>query len=395
MEEVMEKKIGVITRYYKSINYGGNLQAYALCQFLNKKGFHAEQICFEQDQGKRPVKRPFVKRCLLKMKRTLLSPLTELFFIPKRKRLCKKYNVWARRKNAFLEFNSEVIPHSKDVYNEKNIESCVDNYDIFITGSDIVWNLKEYTPTYFLDFVPSTKKKISYSASFAMDSLTEEQKKFVKKYLVDFYAVSVRESNAVQLLEGLYTKKVVQLLDPTFLLSKEEWDEISSERLVEDKYLFCYFLGDNKKERTLAKKYAKNKGLKIVSIQPSVGTGPMRTSDFTFGDIQIFDATPKDFISLIKYSECVFTDSFHAVVFSQIYWKQFFVFNRNSNGNLNSRIISIVDLLGLSNRFCSNNKMENIDYLLKQENIDYKKGFNNLNNMKHLSVDFLIDNIGD
>ena len=347
----MNKRIGIITRYYKSINYGGNLQAYALCQFLNKNGYNAEQICFSEKTKDKSIKKTFLRRLFLKIKRIFKNPIRELFIAPNEKRLCKKYNVWERRTKAFYKFNTHSIPHSNEVFYTNSIFKCVEDYDIFITGSDIVWNLKKYDPPYFLNFVPNSKIKMAYAASLGMNSLTEEQKKFLEKHLQGYLQISVREKDAVQLLKGITSVIPIQVADPTLLLSKSDWDSICSNRLISEKYVFCYFLGNNKKERVLAKKYAAKRGLQLVSIQPSVGTDPILLRDFQFGDIRLYDATPEDFISLIKYAECVFTDSFHAVVFSSIYQRDFFVFNRNKTNSLNTRIKSIVELLGTEERF--------------------------------------------
>ena len=389
----MNKRVGIITRYYKSINYGGNLQAYALCQFLNKNGFEAEQICFSEKRKHKNLKKSFLDRLILKIKRILKNPVRELFIAPNEKRLCKKYNVWERRKNAFYKFNTHSIPHSNEVFYTDSIFNCVEDYDVFITGSDIVWNLKKYDPPYFLNFVPDSKIKIAYAASLGMDSLTEEQRNFLKQHLQGYLQISVRENDAVELLKEITSVKPIQAADPTLLLSKSDWDSICSNRLISRRYVFCYFLGNNKKERVLAKKYAAKRGLQVVSIQPSVGTDPILLSDFQFGDIRLYDVTPEDFISLIKYAECVFTDSFHAVVFSSIYEREFFVFNRNKTNSLNTRIKSIVELFGTEERFCCGKERESLHYLLNLNPLDYKKINIRVDELKEISKKFLLNGV--
>ena len=177
------------------------------------------------------------------------------------------------------------------------------------------------------------------------------------------------------------------------LLNKNEWDEICAERVVQEKYIYCYFLGDNKKARKLLKQFAKLKGLKIVTV-PYAGASKSKFHK-TFGDFKLYDTTPQEFISLIKHAEYIFTDSFHAVVFSHIYNKQYFVFNRDKKGSMNSRIYSITELFNSMDRFCYGKDRLNIKYIKQLESIEYSKSNNKLDDAINKSKEFLFDNIGD
>ena len=175
------KRIGVITLYHKSTNYGGNLQAYALCEALLKQGYEAEQICYSCEQGSKSIfKRlfsggvaAFLQKCIRYAKRIVRYP-----FVCKE---VKKLNFYSRRSVAFSHFNQNVIPHGEKVYNSTSISECVTHYDCFATGSDQVWNFDWYSSAYFLDFVPSSKTKFSYAASISMDALTDKQKDIFRK----------------------------------------------------------------------------------------------------------------------------------------------------------------------------------------------------------------------
>ncbi|MBR6740803.1 MAG: polysaccharide pyruvyl transferase family protein [Clostridia bacterium] len=388
-----KKRIAIISIYYKSCNFGGNLQAYALAAYLNKQGYSAEQIChYELKRAKlvdmllhRPHK--FVAKAV---RRVVRKPY-ELIKSRKIRALDERYRISQRRVEAFEDFNQNVIPHSKGVYNIENISSIVDEYDAFITGSDQVWNLNWYNPVFFLDFVPSEKTKLSYAASLAMDKLTPSQRETVKKSLKDFKAVSVREENAVGLLEGLSPLPAEFVVDPTLLLTSEQWDEICSERRVEQEYVLCYFLGENSRSRALAREFADKNGLKLVSI-PHAG-GEIKLCDECFGDEQIYDASPKDFLSLVKYASYVFTDSFHAVVFSNIYQRQYFVFNRNAKSELSSRIYSITSLFGSEERFCHGSERESMSYVEGLAPIDYTKRNTSFEKLKAHSENFLKNNL--
>ncbi len=385
------KKIGIITHYYNSTNFGGNLQAYALTAYLKKINYDAEQLSFPLDTinlvetGSRFDKlfasgfKSFCTWSVYYARKTIQLPFV--------KNEEKKHCVSERRKKAFVNFNHNIIPHSKEVYHRDTIAACVDDYDAFITGSDQVWNLRWYSPAFFLDFVPSDKIKISYAASLAMDSLTDEQKDIFKKSLSDYKAVSVREQKAIELIGDNSPVPPVYVLDPTLLLSQDDWNEVCSERVVAEDYVFCYFLGENKRERKIARQFAKKHNLKLVTV-PHAGGG-IKYIDRNFGDIKLYDTSPEQFISLIKYAKYVFTDSFHAVVFSNIYQKQFFVFNRSKKGEMSSRIKDITELFNAEDRFCYGNDRENIDYIEGLPYINYSVKNERFEALRQQSMNFL------
>lgn len=382
------KKVGIITHYYKSENYGGNLQAYALTTYLSQHGYQAEQISF---RGNFDVPKKKQKRDL-RFWTTLPFRAIKSLIIRGLKIVEESiHHVSQRRMRAFSDFNDRVIPHSSQVYTCDNIRNCVHEYDAFITGSDQVWNLKWYNPEFFLQFVPSEKKKIAYAASMAADHLTTEQKKIVENHLRDFDAISVREEEAVTLLSPLASVQIVQTLDPTLLLSGDDWDHICSERKISEEYLFCYFLSSNRKLRRLARSFAKKNHLKLVTIPHSGGW--IKTSDIGFGDVRCFDASPEDFLSLIKYARYVFTDSFHAVAFSHIYQKQFFVFNRKKDEEMSSRISGITAIFGTEERFCYDADRANMQYIASLKEIDYNRKNSMFDEMLKNSVSFFIDSL--
>ena len=253
-----------------------------------------------------------------------------------------------------------------------------------------MWNTEWYTPVFFLKFVPSDKIKISYAASISKDSLTDGEKEVFKKSLADYKAVSVREEQAEELIKDLSPVKPVVTLDPTLLLDEGDWDKVCAPRVVDEDYIFCYFLGNNPKERKIAKKFAKEKGLKLVSIPL---TGAMVYSDLKFGDVVLPAASPEEFISLIKHASYVFTDSFHAVVFSQIYKRQYFAFNRDSKGSMNSRIINITNLFDTQERFCNGKDRETLKYVHSLKDIDFTRPNKRFEDLKEFSIDFLRENL--
>lgn len=367
-------KVGIVTFYHKSCNYGGTLQAYALSKAVNKNS-DSQQILYNRSIQQITSKTNNIKN----IARYFLSKI-----------LRRKRNVALKNRQLVFESFREIIPHSEMEYDIQNVYKSLDNYGVFITGSDQVWNVEYYDEVYRLEFVPSTKYKFSYAAGVSSGELTEEQKSIFKKTLSTFDAVSVREESAVNTLQSLTDKKVEWVLDPTLLLSREDWDNICSEKRINEKYVFCYFLGKLSLSNKKIIEFAHSKGLKVVSM-PYLAWTSKRDSDF--GDYKIYDATPTDFISLIKHAEYIFTDSFHAAVFSHIYHKNFFVFNRAGLKSMNDRIYSLTSLFDTQDRFCDTKEKISLKYIEGLPSIDYDKPFPKFEAMKEKSINFLNDNL--
>lgn len=376
-------KIGIVTHYYNSENYGGNLQAYALCRVIQKLGYDVEQISYNKlDAGTNKVKKikRISKRFLKILKKRIKRPISP-----------KYEQQIAKRKQAILHFNKNIVPHSEIIYNSETIKTANRNYDVFITGSDQVWHPLAVCPVYLLEFVGEGKYKFSYAASIAKDELSEQEKKVYKTALRKFDNISVREEKASEILGELLDEKPSIVLDPTLLLTKEDWDDIASASLIKEKYLFCYFLGNNKISRKLAEEYARKHHLKLVTM-PYLHE-ECRNCDKNFGDEQMIDVSPEQFISLIKYADCIFTDSFHACVFSAIYKKDLFAFRRNHSNSMASRIYTFTKLFGIEERFCDTDEKETIQYIDSIEPINYAKSSRLFEQEKYNSIEFLKSNL--
>ncbi len=366
-------KIGIVTHYYKSLNYGGNLQACALCKVLSNLGFDAEQIAIKRKDNKKFFR-------TIKYKILTKNVFRELMIAPN----------LSQRNKAILYFNQNLIPHSK-TYLEKDLEKIIDKYDAFIVGSDQVWHPFACFDGYLLKFVPSNKIKISYAASFGTINLTEKYKETLKNALKDFDAISVREKDAVKILQELGYDNVVQALDPTLLLTKEEWLDLLVPYNEFGEYIFTYFLGDNKTQKELVKNYAKEKGLSIINL-PHLN-GKFRKSDLNFGDFDLYKVSPNELLSLICKAKIVFTDSFHVTLFSILFNKKFIVFQRDGLLNMSSRIFSLLEIFGMLEYFCNKDEDLKISYIekmiekeIKQNDIEFKK-------LKDFSLNFLRDSL--
>ncbi len=369
--------IGIITMFHYSFNYGGILQAYSLTQCLLKRGIEAEQIRYNHFTAF-----PLKKRIGIRIRRII-----SIIRNPKYFDTTKKIN---RRNQIIFREAEEIVPHSNKVYTEKTIASCVKDYSMFITGSDQVWHGE--WPAYLLSFVPTGKRKIAYAASTGKSKLTDADIKNIQEKTRDFHAISVREKDTKEeLSKALPASKIEFVLDPTLLLEKTDWEKITTRKIVKEKYLFCYFLSTDRRMRSIATEYGGKYGLKVVSIPHMQGR--VNLSDLNFGDIQIFDASPQDFMSYIKYADIVFTDSFHGTVFSQIFNTQYVVFGRTEQKEMNNRVETLTDIFHTRYRFITENQQFNLEYVEKLEPIDYSIVPDEFEIMRKKSIDFLLNSL--
>lgn len=381
--------IGIITMYYNSLNYGGNLQAYALCKYLEKEGATVEQIAYENISASTKYGKliALFEKGIFNGIKGLINSVIIRF----------KYNVANKqdrlvRKEAFYNFSQKLVPHSVKVYNQHSIYETLDKYNVFITGSDQVWNMECYDPVYFLDFVDGTqKKKISYAASTSMTVFSESQKEIIANNLQDYNAISVREKDTVVIIDAITNQSVEYVVDPTLLLYDEDWDKVTAKNIVEEPYVFGYFLGENNDLMIRGKEFAKKNNFKFVIIPFARDKYHKKSEELA--DIRIVDAGPEKFLSLIKHAEYIFTDSFHAVVFSFIFKKQFFVFNRDAKGSMNSRIISLTDMFDMQERFCATKEQEKLEYIEGLKPIDYNRDFPKFEECRERSYEFIRKNI--
>ena len=389
-------KIGIITMYYNSDNYGGNLQAYALAQYLNQLSYSTEQICYSLHRPSLLSKTFRNYKLIKQLKGVLWAAIRRvqlIRYVLAGGIICY-YRIKKREKKIY-EFGRMKIKHSDDIYYAFNYKNMGKHYDVFITGSDQVWNTSYgVVPAYFLDGILAPKIKLSYAASLGKSNWTEAELEVHHKYLADFDAISVREEDAVQILSNVVSVPVEWVVDPTLLLARQDWDKLCAPRMVDEPYLFCYFLGMDVEERELAKTYAKALGLKLVNM-PFLLKEMLLNKDFRqyeakFGDEKLYDVSPEDFLSLIKHATCVFTDSFHAALFSGVFQREYFIFGR---GEMNSRITSLTKLYETEERFCNTPEKRTMEYIQAQKPIDYTRDLKFLEEMRQKSKDFLRTNL--
>lgn len=369
--------IKILSLYFGNFNYGGMLQAYALSFFLKKKGYTALQISYERNY-KRPS---YIRRIVGLTPNKILSRIFGLFFYT------KEIN---SRKEIFTTFQNDFIPHTTKTYSALNIRSSIEQTDIFIVGSDQVWNPNWTEDAFYLSFAPHNKK-ISYAASFGVTQIPQSQVNRIKVFLSKFAFISVRELAAQRILSSCINKSVQVVLDPTMLLEPNDWKQIASNNLtIRESYAFVYLLNDSVRQRRIARAIARKYGLKILFI-PHVHLY-FNVNDIGFGDFRLPNVGPREFIEIIQKSSVVITDSFHGCVFSVLFKKEFWVLKRDKDkktGSTQSRIDSFLQLLELPDRQIS----ANLEKLKNSEEINYDKVFEKLQELRKHSSQWLEDAI--
>ena len=268
------------------------------------------------------------------------------------------------------------------------LESNPPKADIYVTGSDQVWNTSHnqgVERVYYLSYAPLGCKKYSYAASIGQDIIPEEHIKETQLYLSQYDAISVREDKAVDLLKKIGIQ-ATQVLDPTLLLDKTQWLKYANKRLVSEDYLLVYSVEPtefDQKVSDVAKHIAKVKGLKIVSVSNYGECKRIPDCDIYFDY-----ALPQYYLSLMAYAAFVVVSSFHGTAFAINFNKPFLTI---TPGTFSSRIASLLALTGLNERRISGLNDMNNDLL--ESNINYSRVNDILGENRNQSIQFIKKNI--
>ncbi len=379
-------KIGLVCNYYIH-NYGSLLQCYATQRAIHDMGYDIEAIQFENI----PTKKAKIQHYVRLKSIQLLKPkavLKKLKNIKNANYNDEYNNIRTIRNQKFDQFISQNLILSKPYKCLNEISKECEKYDLIMLGSDQLLCPKDIIFGYHtLSFVPDNIKKIAYAASFGLSKLPITVRRKAKKELNRFDCFSAREKEGAKIYNSLTGKEVPVVVDPTLLIKANEWRNIAGkEAIIKEKYIYCHFLGNNPSHRKWAEKLKENTGYKIVTIRHAA---VYIKSDNSFGDIAVNTAGPEEFINLIANAEYVLADSFHATIFSIMFHKKFVVFNRfkeGSSGSTNSRLESLLSQLELQYRRVESDS----DMLLIWNNdIDYRKIDDILNDWIKQSKEYL------
>lgn len=355
-------RIGIIT-FVKCDNYGAELQAYALQKKLNLLGYDAEVINLEKEKGviessfssyKNAILNRYKQYGLIKGSLKIIELIKDKYNA--RKAFAANSDKVKERHKIFELFFNDYIKHSTKFYTleeMRNIQSLP--YNVLIAGSDQIWNYMQtrYLDVFFLMMANRWEtKKISYAASFSVSSIPQNKRAMYKQYLENMDAISVREITGIDIVKNCSNCKAVTVLDPTLLLNRNEWIEYIGKKdyLPKNKrYVVIYTLSGSHYIYTLAKKIAKKLEAEVINIKLSFSK--IKGDD---GITHIWNAGPREFISIFSQAVYVITDSFHGTAFS-INFNIPFTTLLNPASNINSRALSILKLTGTESRLIYDN----------------------------------------
>ena len=352
-------KIGILT-YQRAHNYGALLQAYALKTFLSKKGHSVEIIDYWPEYHNEDYKLiPYFssRRFLGKAKALLL--------------LLLGYDRIVKRTNGYKQFMSEQLNLSDNPLYSSEKEMKEIEYDVVIYGSDQIWRrsnyplFKGFSDVFFGADLIKVKRKITYAASMGVIDVDLKDKDYLKRMLRNFNAISVREEELKLLVDEIIEDNVSLVLDPVFLLTKEEWAKLNTSAisLKQEKYIFFYQLMPSKESIDFVQRLKEFYGYKVIEIRG-------RVEPLLFGKRYFQTASPKNFLSLIQNAEIVVSTSFHGVAFSLLFEKQFYALGMNNNSG---RVQSLLNKLNISERLLTTTNQINFEEKINYQTVNLRK----------------------
>lgn len=374
-------KIGIMT-FHKSQSHGAMLQAFALQRTLEKLGHEPEIINYDRYYQKNQ-NAVSAGTLFSKAKRLIIKMASFLFQIRYKKSI-------AVREARFELFRTEYLKIGKQEYRmTEELENANLPYDAYITGSDQVWNPDSINhDAFYFTFLDRSKRTIAYAPSLGVSKLDNETiRNRMQEYLQHIQFLSCREKTGATILAEITKRHVEQVLDPTLLLSREEWRKWIPATPIHGRYVLCYFLGSLKYGRIYAEKVARKLGYQIVVI-------PQSPMDIFSHHIKAFGVGPLEFLALFASAAVICTDSFHGTIFSINFEKPFFSFcRRNPDGAASriSRLRDVLEELGLLDRLI----MPGTAKIPDKIEIDYESVRIKLNEKRAYSLDYLVNSLQD
>ena len=316
------KKIGIITFHFVN-NFGGALQAYALQKVVSDECDAQTYIIDYRNWFIR-----LTDRIRLLPISTNIKEIASGFFT-----MGQRYG----RRKKFGMFIIDNCNRTEKFSSSGQLKKKTPDMDMFICGSDQIWNpiiTMGVTPAYFLDFVDESKKRIAYAPSFGTDGVAPKYQNKISRYVNKLDCLSVREMSGQSFLKEATGREAERLIDPTFLLDKEEWAKMGkNDRKY--KYILLYIMQRDKEVYEYAKKIKEEMGLPIVEIS-RYGFQP------GFVDEVLVDVGPAEFLGLFRDAAYVCTNSYHGLAYSIIFEKEFCLIPCK---RFTARINNLLDLL--------------------------------------------------
>lgn len=306
------KKFGLIT-LHDTLNYGSLLQTYALYRKMRELGADIELIDYQCPLIQK-------KEAVIRLDWHLGVKGILKYFVLHGQMQKKKDNFWAFIRNH-MTVSREFTPET--------IEQANQSYDAFLVGSDIVWGT-EVTGNdlnYFLEFAAHEKKKYAFSPSVGKKWKPEEYG-VISALLQRFHMISVREALTSEWIREIAQMSVPVSCDPTMLLTRDEWNQLCDDQFVpKGKYVLVYLKMEDESNIVDAIAYGKKNNLPVYYVnfgRPVPGTRTIQPTSI------------EEWIALIKHAEIVFTASYHGLLFSMYFHRQFYYYNRGNKARMES-----------------------------------------------------------
>lgn len=342
-----------IITFQSANNYGAVLQAYALQKYLNETYADTRIVDYHNSSIDKSYMQP---------------RLVDFFHSPKNAIFRTMQAVLFKGKNAKIDmFRKKYLPLTKR-YEANTISSALEEGDVFITGSDQVWNylIVEQDKTYYLDFAKE-KRTCSYAASFGVDMIPTEYQQFYRQQLCNIEYLSVREEKGAELVRELSNQNVAVMPDPTLLIKREIWEDICITPDIKMPYILVYKITKADHLLQFAKNLSKKTGLPIIYIPNDLKSG-------TIGSLKL-DIGPQEFLGYIRNAEYIVTNSFHGTVFSIIFGRKFFSEMSKRVNPSTSRLHSLLTMFGLEDRTFEKYSESMLDKELPMDDISRKLDF--------------------
>lgn len=368
------KRIALVS-VHNDPNYGSALQAYALAYAIKREGYECEYLNYTPAPSHNSLK--------TRVKAVVKSLLIKIGILKEAK---SEYSYWRTpefkcQKQLFEDFHEKRIPCSSRFYDPTTIKEANRQYDCFLVGSDQTWSpyvTIQKNNINFLDFVEAGKIKGSYAPSLGTCNLKEEYVEKLKEKISDFAFLSCREKQNAEFLSNCLGRKVHHVLDPTLLLNREEWLQVSESIKMPEKYILCYVLGTKQRIASYAENLSIKESIPVYFI--------VSRPEYLSKTNALNNVTPGQFITLISNASYVITDSFHGSLFSINFQRQFYVFTKreeSSKTNDNDRIGDLLSILGLSDRLIKDS------YDIKNREISYKDVYRKVDIFRQSSLSYL------
>lgn len=346
----MKNRKVLLTTVFTGYNYGSSLQAFAGKAFLNSLGLDCKLV----------ARKSLVKGRNIQLRKFLVIAFRSLFVSKKGFTTFQKQYAKAMIGNSaekFLQFEREYLKPCYLSWQELKREAT--SSTACFSGSDQIWNSSTLyvDPLYYLRFAPQ-KKRVAFAPSFGRDFVSEYNKEKMASWIADIPYLSVREDSGVTLVKQLTERKAKQLLDPTLMISSEQWCSLLSLPSGTNRYILAYFLDTpSDKARMVLKEMSALLKCKVISI-------PHEFADMTYCDEKVA-AGPIEFLKLVKNAQLVCTDSFHGTAFSINFHTPFYVFERayGTASKQSSRVLSILRKVNMLDRYEPKGNYEKWNYI--------------------------------